>query len=134
MCGIGYLTKVFLSKFWQHRYEMNFCEWFREITSLKVFWLNKDMRRYSKDGWKPLISGKPNQKQWTYSCTLTLWFLNNHVQCSLFSINFPKVCIFGMLKSKIVIVDCIFSLQFWNLIWSEIGIVSYFQRVLNLAD
>ena len=54
--------------------------------------------------------------------------------CSMFSINFPNMCIFGMFQSKIVNVDCIFSLQFWDLIWSEIGIVSYFQRVLNLAD
>ena len=54
--------------------------------------------------------------------------------CLMFSINFPKVCIFGMFQSKIVIVYCIFSLQFWDLVWFEIGIVSYFQRVLNLAD
>ena len=73
-------------------------------------------------------------KSETVNLLLHVDFVIPKQPCSMFSINFPNMCVFGMFKSKIVIVDCIFSLQFWNLIWSEIGIVSYFQRVLNLAD
>ena len=129
MYGIGYLSKALLSKFWQHRDEMNFCEWFWEH-----LWKYFDWTKIWEDIQRIEASHIRKAKSETVNLLPHIDFVIPKQPCLMFSINFPKVCIFGMFQSKIVIVYCIFSLQFWDLVWFEIGIVSYFQRVLNLAD
>ena len=89
-------------------------------------------QRYEKKG-RMEASHIRKAKSETVNLLLHVDFVIPKQPCSMFSINFPNMCIFGMFQSKIVISDWIFSLPFFE-IWFEIGIVSYFQRVLNLAD